>query len=215
MEDQSFGRFRKPKGSNIKQVLKLMLVLVFSGWLLYQIKQTETKNYGGQTKVVAGCGGIKLLGRKGIPTRLDERSLHESRIVDSVGEAGGVDHVSDGAVDAGVIMKEIYEVQSYHDENGVPPDSNEDNETKEEENEMHKNVVASAANAGVIMEEIDEVQSFHDENGVPPESNEETISTFSKVNWLKKINVYDITNGEDNDVEMNLEGSMNATQDSK
>ncbi|XP_058732253.1 uncharacterized protein LOC131603836 [Vicia villosa] len=262
MEYQSFGRCQKPKGSNIKQVLKLMLVLVFSGWLLYQIKQTETKNYGGQTKLVAGCGGVKLLGRKGMSTRLDERSLPESRKVDSVGEARGMDHVSDGAVDAGVIMEEIDEVQSYrdengvppdsnedteikevknemhenvavtaanagvimeeidvvqsyHDENGVPPDSNEGTEIKEDENEMYENVVASTANVGVIMEEIDEAQSFHDENGVPPESNEENISTFSEVNWLKKINIRDVTNGEDNDVEMKLEGSMNATQDSE
>ncbi|CAI8619751.1 unnamed protein product [Vicia faba] len=165
MEDQSFGRYQKPKGCNIKQV-------------------------------VAGCDGAKLLGRKGMSTRLDERSLPESRKVDSVGEAKSEfslkemnededtrikekgneiqKNVVASAVDAGVIMEEIDDVLSYHDENGVPPDSNGDAKIKEEGNEMHKNVVASATNAGLIMEEIYEVQSYHDENGIPPDCNEDT-----------------------------------------
>jgi hypothetical protein len=58
---------------------------------------------------------------------------------------------------------------------------------------------------------MDEVESFHDENGVPPDSNDENISTFSNVNWLNKIDIYEVTYGVENDVEMHLEGSINDT----
>ncbi|WJX48274.1 hypothetical protein P8452_34863 [Trifolium repens] len=58
---------------------------------------------------------------------------------------------------------------------------------------------------------MDEVESFHDENGVPPDSNDENISTFSNVNWLKKIDIYEVTYGVENEVEMHLEGSINDT----
>ncbi|KAJ1437990.1 hypothetical protein SESBI_03420 [Sesbania bispinosa] len=97
MEYQSFGRPQRPKGANIKQALKVMLILAVCAWLVYQIKHS---NYGGQTKLVAGYGAISL-GRKGIPLQLDERTLPDSGNVDSVVEAkessSGRDDVSDGA----------------------------------------------------------------------------------------------------------------------
>ncbi|KAJ1393548.1 hypothetical protein SESBI_34911 [Sesbania bispinosa] len=83
MEYQSFGRPQRPKGANIKQALKVMLILAVCAWLVYQIKHS---NYGGQTKLVAGYGAISL-GRKGIPLQLDERTLPDSGNVDSVVEA--------------------------------------------------------------------------------------------------------------------------------
>jgi hypothetical protein len=145
---QYLGRYQKPKGSKIKQFLKVMIILAVCVWLLYQIKHIEIKNYGGQTKIVVGYG-TKLFGRKGILSRLDEGAFLDSGKVDSVGE--------------------------------------------------------------VHLKDMDEVESFHDENGVPPDSNDENISTFSNVNWLKKIDIYEVTYGVENDVEINLEGSINAT----
>jgi hypothetical protein len=62
---QYLGRYQKPKGSKIKQFLKVMIILAVCVWLLYQIKHVEIKNYDGQTKIVVGRG-IKLFGRKGI-----------------------------------------------------------------------------------------------------------------------------------------------------
>jgi uncharacterized protein with PQ loop repeat len=62
---QSLGRYKKPKGSNIKLVLMMMIILAVCVWLLYQIKHVEIKNYDGQTKIVVGRG-IKLFGKKGI-----------------------------------------------------------------------------------------------------------------------------------------------------
>jgi len=165
MEHQSIGRYQKPKGSNVKQVLKMMLLLAVCAWLLYQIKKTETKKYGIQIKLVVGCGD-KLFGRKGMISRPDEIAFPDSGKVDSVAEL----------------------------------------RVEEKGNKMQKNV-ESAAHTGLM----DGVQSFHDENGVPPDGGEENMSTFSIVNWLKKINIYEVAYGEDNDVEMNLEGSMNAT----
>lgn len=181
MEYQSFGRYQKPKGSNVKQVLKMMLILAVCAWLLYQIKKTETEKYGLQIKLVAGCGD-KFFGRKGMLSHPDERAFPDSGKVDSVGEVTNEFKSND---------KEK-EVQLGVEEKG---------------NKMQKNEVESAANTGVI----DEVQSFHDENGVPPDGGEENLSTFTIVNWLKKISIYEVAYGEDNDVEMNLEGSMNVT----
>lgn len=183
MEYQSLGRYQKPKGSNVKQVLKMMLLLAVCAWLLYQIKKTETKKFGIQIKLVAGCGH-KLFGRKGMLSRPDERAFPDSGKVDSVGEVTNEFKSND---------KEK-EVQLGVEEKG---------------NKMQKNEVESAANNGVIV--IDEVQSFHDENGVPPDGGEENMSTFRIVNWLKKISIYEVTYGEDNDIEMNLEGTTNAT----
>ncbi|MCI02602.1 hypothetical protein A2U01_0023635, partial [Trifolium medium] len=90
-------------------------------------------------------------------------------------------------------------------------DEDAKNRINEKGIKMLNNVVESVTNAGVIIEEMDEVESFHDENGVPPDNNDDNISTFSNVNWLKKINIYEVTYGVENDVEINLEGSINAT----
>jgi hypothetical protein len=159
---QSLGRYQKPKGSKIKQFLKVMIILAVCVWLLYQIKHIEMKNYGGQTKIVVGYG-TKLFGRKGILSRLDEGAFLDSGKVDSVGEV-----------------------------------TNEYESNDDTEKEVH-------------LKDMDEVESFHDENGVPPDSNDENISTFSNVNWLKKIDIYEVTYGVENDVEINLEGSINDT----
>lgn len=311
MEYQSFGRPQRPKGANIKQALKVMLVLAVCAWLVYQIKHSgnKTEKYGGQTKLVAGYEAISL-GRKGTPSRLDERALPDSRNVASVGQvkgsSSGRDDVSDGPkedkaeeefghineqfrTNEGKEMElkpesqptvssknrnkdsfkeksgEIYvesRSESGHKEHGnekyqkravinefksndkekdvqhreLPNDvhvrknaksdfsvkkndEDEDPKVKEKETKMQKNVAESAKNAGVI-EELDEVQSFHDENGVPPDCDEteivvgqahilheENISNVSKRSWLEKINIYEVTSGEDTAVEMNLEGS--------
>jgi len=122
MEYQSFGRYQKPKGSNVKQVLKMMLILAVCAWLLYQIKKTEAKKYGLQIKLVTGCGD-KLFGRKGMLSRPDERAFPDSRKVDSVGEVTNEfkSNEVESAANTGVI--------SFHDENGVPPDGGEENMT--------------------------------------------------------------------------------------
>jgi hypothetical protein len=159
---QYLGRYQKPKGSKIKQFLKVMIILTVCVWLLYQIKHIEMKNYGGQTKIVVGYG-TKLFVRKGILSRLDEGAFLDSGKVDSVGEV-----------------------------------TNEYESNDDTEKEVH-------------LKDMDEVESFHDENGVPPDSNDENISTFSNVNWLKKIDIYEVTYGVENDVEMHLEGSINDT----
>ncbi|XP_012572132.1 uncharacterized protein [Cicer arietinum] len=195
MEYQSLGWYQKPKGSNIKQVLKGMLLLVVCVWLLYQIKHTETKNCGCQTNLVAGYGVISL-GRKGIPSRLDERAVLDSRNVDSVGD------------------EFEYTNEKFRKNEGKKVELEQESQSKvtlKNSYKMQKNVAESAANDGLIIEETDEVQSFHDENGVPPDGNEDNVSIFSSVNWLKKIHIYEVTSGENNEVEMNLEGSMNAT----
>ncbi|XP_057422105.1 uncharacterized protein LOC130715970 [Lotus japonicus] len=163
MEHQSSGRFQRPKGTSTKQTLKVMLVLAVCAWLVYQIQnsRSKTENYGSQTKIVVSGYGAKSLGRKGIESRLDEKALP--------GE-----HVSKNA-----------ESEFLEKENGE--------------------------DAGVT-EDIDEVQSFNDENGVPPDGNETDIVIGENIpnvggSWVKMINIYEVRYGEDNDVEVNLEGS--------
>jgi len=219
MEYQSFGRYQKPKGSNIIQVLKLMIVLAICVWFLYQIKHTETKNYDSQTKLAVGSGA-KFFGRKGIMSRSDEGAFPDSGMLDSVGEVTNEFNKRDDK-EKGVQLRELQNdmhVRMNAKSKFSLKQKDEDIEEtgiKEKGNEMHKNVVESAANAD---EETNEVQSFHDENGVPPDFTDENISTFSKVNWLKKINIYEVTYkkiniykvtyGEDNDVEMNLDDGL-------
>ncbi|XP_045822603.1 uncharacterized protein LOC123915498 [Trifolium pratense] len=211
---QSLGKYQKPKGSNIKQVLKVMIILAVCVWLLYQIKNIKTKNYGGQTKIVVGCGA-KLFGRKGILSRLDEGAFPNSRMVDSVGEVTNEYKSHDREEVQRRDLPNDMQVRKNAKSEFSLKENAEDEDTKRRINEkgknMQKNVVESATKDGVIIEEMDEVESFHDENGVPPDSNDENISTFSNVNWLKKINIYEVAYGVENDAEMNLEGSINVT----
>lgn len=189
MEYQSSGKPERSKGVNIKQALKIMLVLVVCTWMLYQIKNTrnKTENYGDQTKLASRYEAISL-GRKGLSSRLDERTFPESINVDSVGEdkesSDGRDDVSDGAKEDkaeeefGHINKQFRTNEGKEVELGP--------ESQEMESKIQKNVVESATNAGVI-EEIDEVESFHDENGVPPDGND-TERVVGQVYILHEIN---------------------------
>jgi hypothetical protein len=198
MEYESFGRYQKPKGSNIKQVLKLIIVLAICVWLLYQIKHTETKNYGSPTKLVVGSGA-NFFGRKGIMSRSDERAFSDSGKVDSVGEV--TNEFKSDDKEKGVQLRELQNdmhvgmnAKSKFSLKEKDKDVEETGIKEKGNNKMQKNVVESGANDD---EETSEVQSFHDENGVPPDFTEENISTFSKVNWLKKINIYDVTYKKD------------------
>ena len=311
MDYQSFGRPQRPKGANIKQALKVILVLVVCAWLVYQIKHSMNKpqNYGSQTKHVVGYGAVSL-GRKGNPSRLDERALPDSQSVDSAVEAtessSGRDDVFDGAredkaeeefghingkfgtnvgkkvehepesqpkvsyknkhkdsskEESGKVFveprresehKEVIEKypttpevndsqsndKEIEEQLREPPnaaqirknaksdfsakenDEDKDHRIWQKETRMQESVVESATNAGVT-EAIDEVLSFDDENGVPPDGNEikmvvqeENISNFSKGIRLGKSNIYEVTSGEDNGVDVYLEGSKNyATAD--
>ncbi|RHN43636.1 hypothetical protein MtrunA17_Chr8g0390051 [Medicago truncatula] len=211
MEYQSFGRYQKPKGSNIKQVLKLMIVLAICVWLLYQINHTETKNYSSQTKFAVGSGA-KFFGRKGIMSQSDERAFPDSGKVDSVGEVA--DEFKSDDNEKEVQLRELQN-DMHVGMNAKPKfslkvkdEDIEENGIKEKGNiKMQKNVVESGVNDD---EETNAVQSFRDENGVPPDVTEENFSTFSKVNWLKKINIYEVAYGEDNEVDMNLDELMNS-----
>jgi len=201
--------------------MKLIIVLAICVWLLCQIKHTETKNYGSQTKLVVGSGA-NFFGRKGIMSRSDERAFPDSGKVDSVGEVTN-EFKSDDR-EKGVQVKELQNGMHVRMNAKLKFSLKEKDEEIEEtgikekgNNKMQKNVVESGANDD---EETNAIQSFHDENGVPPDFTEENISTFSKVNWLKKINIYEstykminvykVTYGEDNEVDMNLDELMNS-----
>ncbi|KAG5014670.1 hypothetical protein GLYMA_08G034500v4 [Glycine max] len=301
MEYQSFGRVQRPKGANIMQALKVILVLAVGAWLLYQVKHSrnDTENYSDQTEF----DGAILLGRKGMPSRLDEMDFPDSGNVDSAGEANessnGRDDGSGGAKEdkAEEEFGHIYEIfsrgkevelepestqpelsskiqhkhlsktksekvglesrsESGHKEHGnekypripiindsksndkeeevqlreqlkevqvrknatsdfskMENDGDEWPKIREKETRMHKNVADNDKNAEVT-EEINEVQSFHDENGVPPNVNEteivheENISNAGKGSWFRK-HIYEVTYVEDNTVEVNWEASKN------
>ena len=311
MEYQSFGRVPRPKGANIMQALKVMLILAVGAWLIYQVKHSRnnTENYSDQTKLDEGHGVI-LLGRKGMPSRLDQMDFPDSGNVDFAGEAkessSGRDDESDGAkedkaeeefghineifgrgkevelepestqpeVSSKIQHKHLCKTKSEkvglesrsesgHKEHGNEKyrnrpiindskssnkeedvqlreqlnevhvrknatsgfskkvnDGDEGSRIREKETRKHKNAAENDTNAEVT-EEIDEVQSFHDENGVPPDVNEteivfaqahivheENISNVRKGSWLRK-HTYEVTYVEDNIVEVNLEASKN------
>ncbi|RDY00857.1 hypothetical protein CR513_15903, partial [Mucuna pruriens] len=260
MEYQSCGRGQRPKGANIKQALKVMLVLAFGAWLLYQIKNSinNTENYG-----------TTSLGRKGTPSRLYEIAFPDSGNVDSSGANEDMSEEEFGHInekfstregkkveDEPESQPEVSSKKEYKDsdsrrsesshkengkrliindsksndkekevqlrirENGKSDFSEKGNDGGEEARGMQKNVVEDATNSEVT-EEIDEVQSFHDENGVPPDVNEteivfsqahivheENISNVSEGSLVRK-HIYEVTYVEDNTVEVNLEATKN------
>ncbi|OIV94284.1 hypothetical protein TanjilG_00033 [Lupinus angustifolius] len=99
MDYQSFGKPQRPKGANIKQALKLMLVLAVCAWFVYQMKHSirnKTENHGFQTKLDTGDATIPL-GRKGTPSRLDGIAFPNSGNEDSSESSSGSDDLFDEA----------------------------------------------------------------------------------------------------------------------
>ncbi|KAK7251532.1 hypothetical protein RIF29_34821 [Crotalaria pallida] len=263
MEYQLLGRPQRPKGVNIKQALKLMLVLAFCAWLVYQTKHSiwkKTENYGAQIKLVVGDGDISL-GRKGSPSRFDERAFPDSGNVDSSAEESSDGAKKDqGEEEFGHTNEKLTENEGKKVEvepekqpkvsskNKQKDSSNElrqseskvssKNKQKDSSNESRQSesndreygsekypkppVIDDPQSNGVVTEGIDEVQPFQDENGVPPDCNEteiangqaqsmheENISDFSKGSRFEKSNIIEVASGEDNNVELNLEGTKN------
>ncbi|KAE9607574.1 hypothetical protein Lalb_Chr09g0331491 [Lupinus albus] len=289
MEYQSFGRPQRSKGANIKQALKLMLVLAVCAWLVYQTEHSirnKTENHGFQTKLDIGDATI-LLGRKGTPSRFDGIAFPNSGNEDSSAEGQESSNGSNDLFDeakkldkseeeighvneklrgneekevelepekqsmvsskneykdsskekSGKVYVELSRSESGDNEHSNDPQSYYDKETAkqliepQDDEHVTKNAKSDfsrnendeeiSTNAGMT-EGIDEVQTFHDETGVPPDFNEteilvgrarvvheESTSDFSKGSSIGEGNIFEVTSGEENSVEVTLEGTKN------
>ncbi|XP_061371129.1 uncharacterized protein LOC133313740 [Gastrolobium bilobum] len=131
MENQSFGRPQRPKGGKIKQALKVIVVLSVCAWLVYQIRHSrnKTKNYGSQTKLIIELELARINEKfrtniEGKEMELQPENQAKVPSKSNYKESRMQENVVEIATNAGV-TEEIDGVQSFHDENGVPPDGNE------------------------------------------------------------------------------------------
>lgn len=151
---QYFGsRQQRPKGTNMKQALMVMLFLSFCAWLVYQINHSsnEPDSYGGKSKFIEQYGGVSL-GRKGTPSWLDEIDFPEF-VEENSGNADEREEVVQLGGPSNDVQMQILK------------NTKEDEDGGEEPNTMTNG---------------DWTNSFLDENGVPPEGNETEVIVTSE-----------------------------------
>ncbi|XP_028781105.1 uncharacterized protein LOC114737351 [Neltuma alba] len=122
----------------MKQTLQMMLLLLVCAWLLYQINQSRranrTERFGGEITIIEEFG-IVLLGRKVIPSSSWSKQIP----IPNSGEANFAaesenDRTDEAKLRSGSDQKvqedhekdETERFYSFHDENGVPPEVNDD-----------------------------------------------------------------------------------------
>ncbi|CAL0330911.1 unnamed protein product [Lupinus luteus] len=200
MEYQPFGKSQRPKGANIKQAMKLMLVLAVCAWLLYQMKHSirnKTENHGFQTKLDIGDATIPL-GRKGTPSRFDGIAFPNSGNEDSSESSSGSDDLFDeakkldkseeefGHVDEKLRGNEEKEVELESEKRSMLSPKNEYNDSSEEKSgKVHVELSRSESSD---KEQSNDPQSYDKETAkqlIEPQDNEHVTknakSDFSRI----------------------------------